>query len=244
MDRRPLDQRVDALLDRENRERLAHELDLPSAWDRAVAAVGIGSAILPSLAPAIGELLMHSLPSRRVARVDALLRELVVAVARVEARIDASLAQGDQFADLLEDVLVQAQFRQAEEKRAYYAAALANSLTPERPDAVDQEKMLAALEGLRASHMRMIAVFMTTTLPDSMLPLKGDMLHRVVHGSLEGMTHEQVNLHIVDLQTHGIFPLLASQSKPGDPHELSTELTPFGRRFANWIQVSPPHEAA
>jgi hypothetical protein len=38
----------------------------------------------------------------------------------------------------------------------------------------------------------MIAVYMTIEIPDSMLPLKGDMEHRIVHGTMPELTHEQV----------------------------------------------------
>jgi hypothetical protein len=89
-------------------------------------------------------------------------------------------------------VLDGVQQRRNEEKHRYYASALANSLVPERPDAVDREKMLEVLNELGGSHLRMIAIYMTIEIPDSMLPLNGNMEHRVVHGSLPELTHEQV----------------------------------------------------
>ena len=80
--------------------------------------------------------------------------------------------------------------------------------------------------------------YMTIEIPDSMLPLKGDMEHRIVHGSLPELTHEQVDSHILDLQTRGVLPMLAQSMTAGDPHRLSTQMTPFGRRFASWVEAT------
>jgi hypothetical protein len=135
-------------------------------------------------------------------------------------------------------VLDGVQQRRNEEKHRYYASALANSLVPERPDAVDREKMLEVLNELGGSHLRMIAVYMTIEIPDSMLPLNGNMEHRIVHGSLPELTHEQLDSHILDLQTRGVLPLLAQSTTAGDPRRLSTQMTPFGRRFARWVEAT------
>lgn len=41
------------------------------------------------------------------------------------------------------------------------------------------------------------------------------MEHRIIHGSLPELTHEQVDSHILDLQTHGVLPLLAQEHDSG-----------------------------
>lgn len=107
-----------------------------------------------------------------------------------------------------------------------------------RPNEVDREKMLEVLNELRASHLRLIALYMTIEIPDSRLPVQGDMEHRIVHGSLPELTHEQVDGLILDLQTRGVLPLLAQGATVGDPHQLATQMTPFGRRFARWVEAT------
>jgi hypothetical protein len=190
-----------------------------------------GLQAVPVIGGVIATFIDEYVPRQKRRRLVSFVQELSARLQAEADRVDSEFVRTENLSDLLEDVLDGVQQRRNEEKHRYYAA-LANSLVPERPDAVDREKMLEVLNELRGSHLRMIAIYMTIEIPDSMRPLKGNMEHRIVHGSLPELTHEQVDSHILDLQTHGVLPLLTQSTRAGDPLRLSTQMTPFGRRFA------------
>lgn len=216
----------------------AAELDETPTFDHALTVALAGLQAVPVIGGVIATFIDEYVPRRKRRRLVSFVQDLSARL-RVDAdRVDREFVRTEDLGDLLEDVLDAAQQRRNEEKHHYYAAALANSLTRERPDAVDREKMLEVLNELRASHLRMIAVYMSIEIPDSMLPLMGDMEHRIVHGSLSELTHEQVDRHILDLQTRGVLPLLAQSMTAGNPRRLSTQMTSFGRRFASWVEAA------
>ena len=209
------------------------ERDETPAIDHALTVALAGLQALPLIGGVIATFIDEYVPRQKRRRLVSFVQDLSARL-RVEAdRVDHEFVRTEDFSDLLEDVLDAAQQRRNEEKHRYYASAVANSSTPERPDEVDQEKMLEVLNDLRASHLRVIALYMTIEIPDSMLPLQGDMEHRIVHGSLPELTHEQLDSLILDLQTRGVLPLLAQSGTAGDPHELATQMTPFGRRCSD-----------
>jgi hypothetical protein len=236
MSRERINARAEDFLDREERERHARKLDEPSGWDGALAVVNVGTSLLPGLGPAIGAVLTEVVPRRRDRRRVQLLRELERAVARLQDRIDVELVSREEFADLAEEIVGQIERRESEGKQRYYAAAMANSLTPEAPAAIDQAKMIAALSDLRPLHLRMIAVLHTEfATPDEVG--RGNKATLALRRLLPGPTQEQIENHYLELQQHGIVPTFAQRARSGDPRVLSGDLTPFGRRFAHWISA-------
>lgn len=214
------------------------ELDETPAVDHALTVALAGLQALPVIGGVIATFIDEYVPRQKRRRLTSFVQDLSARLRAEADRVDREFVRTEDFSDLLEDVLDAAQQRRNEEKHRYYASAVANSLTPKRPDEVDREKMLEVLNALRTSHLRVIALYMTIEIPDSMLPLQGDMEHRIVHGSLPELTHEQVDGLILDLQTRGVLPLLAQSATAGDPHQLATQMTPFGRRFARWVEAT------
>lgn len=226
--------------EREDLARRALELDETPAGDHALTLALAGLQAVPVIGGVIATFIDEYVPRQKRRRLVSFVQDLSDRLAADADRIDREFVRTEDLSDLLEDVLDGVQQRRNEEKHRYYASAVANSLIPERPDAVDREKMLDVLNELRGSHLRIITIYMTIDIPDNLLPLKGDMEHRLVHGSLPQLTHEQVRNDVLDLQTRGILPLLAQSRVVGDPHRLSTQMTPFGRRFATWVEAGAP----
>jgi hypothetical protein len=234
-DRRELDRRVNEQLDREERERIAYELDESSPRDYLL---GLGMAALGSLpvaGPLLTSVLNERIPRRRWERMVEFGRKLETAVGRVEVRLDREFVQTDEVADLVEEVLERTSRRDADGKRAYYAAALANSLTTNRPDMEERERMLDVLDQLRPAHLRLLAgVARTHGMPDG-IPATTSM--RIVVGALvDGVAEEQWLMDWADLERLGVFP----QFPGGMMTEHGTEniagrITPFGKRFVEWI---------
>jgi hypothetical protein len=52
--------------------------------------------------------------------------------------------------------------RSADGKREFYAAAFANSVTEQRPEETERERMLGALGELRRTHLRLLATVAQT----------------------------------------------------------------------------------
>jgi hypothetical protein len=100
------------------------------------------------------------LPSRRQRRVEEFLikdvpRALDDLVTRV-GRVEEARILSEPYADVFEDVLAAVATRRGLEKRTYFASILANALADDAPEADMQDRLIATLDGLRISHLRML----------------------------------------------------------------------------------------
>ena len=162
MTRDEIREAADRELDREERDRLAGELDDSDARDHVLALGESAVDLVPGAGKLIGYVIREHIPRRRRQRVVEFVRKLNDAVAKMEDRLDRDFVQSDEFADLTEDVLESVAKRAADGKRGFYAAALANTAAPSPPGEDERERMLDALKELRLSHLRLLAIVVTT----------------------------------------------------------------------------------
>lgn len=162
MTREEVREAADRELDREERDRLADELNDPDARDHVLALGEAAIDLVPGAGKLVGYVIREHIPRRRRERVVEFVRKLNDAVAKMENRLDRDFIQSDEFADLTEDVLESVARRAADGKRGLYAGALANTAAPSPPGEAERERMLDALEELRLSHLRLLAIVATT----------------------------------------------------------------------------------
>jgi hypothetical protein len=172
-------------------------------------------------------------------RVVEFVRKLNDAVAKIEDRLDRDFVQSDEFADLTEDVLESVARRAADGKRGFYAAALANTAAPSAPGEDERERMLDALEELRLSQLRLLAIVATTrSLPEGSNLYAGGVEHNIMP-RLEGVSQEEMRADWADLARLGILASYPSgtMSRQGI-EDLTVRMTDFGRRFVDWISLT------
>jgi hypothetical protein len=230
---------ADRELDREERDRLAGELDDSDARDHVLALGEAAVDLVPGAGKLIGYVIREHIPRRRRQRVVEFVTKLNNAVAKMEDRLDRDFVQSDEFADLTEDVLESVARRAADGKRGFYAAALANTAAPSPPGEDERERMLDALKELRLSHLRLLAIVATTrSLPEGSNLSAGGIEHNIMP-RLEGVSQEQMRADWADLARLGILDSYPSgtMSRQGI-EDLTVRITDLGRRFVDWISLT------
>lgn len=185
------------------------------------------------------QLLGDTIPSRRQRRYEEFVKAIAHAVEMLEDRIDESRITSDEFADLVEDVEERLQTRRAGELRDFYAAAVANALTPQRPDAAEQERMLATLGTLRPAHMWLLGLIESTTEGPPGHSISG--IDQVIEWKAPGVNIDAVKRDWADLAREnlvGSYP--GGMMTAAGAGNLRVRITPFGLRFLAFVTVRRP----
>lgn len=215
----------------------ARELDGASPRDTNLAAAGALAQVIPGAGGFIAELISN-IPRDRQRRQQEFLEELARQLDEVRDRLDEEFVRSEEFAALTEEVIEKANRRREMDKRTYYAALLANTVTPARPSADERWRMLDVLERLRPEHLRLLSVAATTTdgAPADMYTGGVDDVLRNV---MPGVDLDAVHMawgDLADLSILQAFPS-GTMSRVGASN-LAVRLTEFGRRFHAFI--APP----
>lgn len=122
---------------------------------RALVIGVVGS--VPVIGPIIGALLDVYIPEQRARRTAEFVHELAADLDVLDAEVDREFVREDEFEGVLEEALERVASRRTEGMRAYYAAAVANSTLPTRPEEQARFRMLDTLAQLRPNHMALLA---------------------------------------------------------------------------------------
>jgi hypothetical protein len=114
--------------------------------DRAVSASTLALSAIPTIGPLIAEAVKHSIPNQRIDRIARMLKFLDCQVADMQEGLREQRMRTDEFRDLLEDALWQTTRTLTDERRAYIASLLKNSIKSDDL-AHEQEKELLSLLG-------------------------------------------------------------------------------------------------
>jgi len=168
-------------------------------------------------------------------RLVAFVQELASRLEEEQDRIDREFVKSEQFAALVEDVLDSAQRRRNVEKHRCYAALVAGSATHARPDEEERDRLLSTLDRLGLPDLRLLHVIATTTEPPPGM-WAGGVSHVVkskMSVSDEDLGEQWGNLAAVNVV--GTYP--GGTMTAAGAGDLAGRLTPFGRRFVEFIQV-------
>jgi hypothetical protein len=238
MDREEIDRRAGEQLDREERASLAEQLEAPSARDTSLA---IGSAVaqlVPGLGAAIATLIGEYIPRRRQERMVEFVRELDRALADVQERAEHAILT-DTAADVVEEVLERVIRATADGKRAYYAAAVANTLVAPDITADERARMMDALDRLRPSNLRLLALVVENPPPPDDFGITAGGIYEYLSVVLPGIPQEQMRLDWSDLAAENILDGYPSGTMTREGLiNTRGHLQPFGHRFVAWI--TPP----
>ena len=181
------------------------------------------------------QLLGDTIPSRRQRRYEEFVKAIAHAVRVLEDRIDEARINSDEFADLVEDVEERLRSRRAGELRDFYAAAIGNALTPERPDPAEQERMLSTLDQLRPAHVWLLRLIESTTRgPD--IPIGST--DQTILWKAPDVDLEAVKRDWADLARHDLVQAYPQGMLSGHgAGDLRQRLTPFGARFLAFVTL-------
>ena len=146
-------------------DRSIDAIESPPAADSAVA---VGAAIT-SMIPLVGGALAATLQAWRqyvaTGRLSDALREIRAAIQAVQDKIDYHFAESRECRDAWDWVLESATQARNADKLRFYAAALARTITSERPLESERSLMLDTLDRLRSVHLAILAAIASDPRP-------------------------------------------------------------------------------
>jgi hypothetical protein len=179
------------------------------------------------------------IPTRRTTRQVNAIESLARKVARHGAMIDENKILSEPYADVFEDVMATVATRQGLEKREYYAALLANALLPEAPEYDRQLRLVACLDALRPSHLRLLAIVVRDLAADARQsasvvgPRSGVWVQLSDETDVDALERDWRDLVDWDLLQGTTAPIQHVGSVPF----LKATITDFGREFAAFVDV-------
>ena len=101
--------------------------------------------VAPLVGPLLSEAITATIPNQKIDRLIAFAKELDDRVRYLEDDTVKLRMKGEEFADLLEDGLIQASRAMSPERRRYIATLLVNSVTNEQLSHIEEKKLLSLL---------------------------------------------------------------------------------------------------
>jgi hypothetical protein len=210
-------------------ERFADVLGGGKSFFEVLEAIGIPVVGLGGLA--FGKVLEH-----RTTNLPDVIRAFDASMAKMMAWIDETYLSSRGAAAFVEEVYAAALRLSEEEKRDYYATALANGLSTHRPPDDDRNRMIDALERLRLPELRLLATARHAPMDipfGSIVDLSAD------NGFLQALApdtpFDRLNMDWQNLRRAGLVenePILGSEM-PG----YAKFITGFGLEFDLFVRV-------
>lgn len=220
-----------------DRREALEAIDAPSARDATRAtAIAILSA-LPLIGGPLTAYMDQYLPQQQQKRVIEMLGFLSVDLDRMGDKVDAGFVRKDEYAGFFEECVEQAKSRRSEGKRRLYAAALANATTDARPDEEERFRMLATLDALRPSPLRLLSVIASHRQPSESLrnAMVGSVM-QVISELAPDLPEATVRDDWSELSQQRLAPDYPSgMMTGGGVGSLYGRLTPYGQRFVAFI---------
>lgn len=205
-------------------------------------ALVVGAAgMIPVLGPMASALLDVFIPEQRARRTAEFLAELGEDLTGLEDRIDREFVRADEFQGLFEEALERVASRRAEGMRAYYAAAVANTALPGRPEEQARFRMMDVLAELRPAHMALLAAIAKgsgSTAPHDEALTVGQAAIESVSAATRGMVGD-IWADLSDLERRGLTAPLGS-SMMSVAHDVRGLLTPLGLALVAFVARPVP----
>lgn len=220
-----------------NDRRIEGEEDAADGGRGIGRAVVVGAAgMIPILGPMVSALLDAFIPEQRARRTAEFLSELGEDLAGLDDRIDRQFVRADEFQGLFEEALERVASRRTEGMRAYYAAAIANTALPGRPDEQARFRMIDILAELRPRHMALLAAIAkgsASTAPHDQALTVGQTAIGSVTAATEGLNGDMW-ADLADLERRGLtFPLADSMMSVA--RDVRGLLTPLGLALVAFV---------
>ena len=209
---------------------------------RVARALVVGAAgIVPVLGPIASALIDEFMPEQRARRTVEFLSDLRDTLAGLEDRIDLDFVRADEFQGLMEEAFERVASRRTEGMRAYYAAAVANTALPNRPDEQARFRMMDILAGLRPSHMALLAAIAKggqEPSPASEAFTVGQAAVASVNAATRDLPGD-VSADLSDLERRGLTVRL-DEALLAVAHDVRGLLTPLGSALVAFVGRPAP----
>jgi hypothetical protein len=228
-------------------ESRASELEETPSRDRVLTAALAGLQIMP-LGGVVAQILNDYVPRKKQERLVSLVQALAEESVALGDRLDRDFVHTAEFEGMAEEVFDRAQQHKAEQKLAYFAAALAHGAGVERPDERTRERFLDVLDQLRGSHLRLLAsvaqgVPVPGAGPDVITSSQAAIA--ALNSAAERAKVEAWDLDWADLARLGVVETLTEAvSDPRVPYDVRAAFTPFGREFVRFVTPASVRQAA
>jgi hypothetical protein len=145
-------------------ERAGHLDEIP-VRDHSVATGMAALQLVPIIGGVAATYISEYVPRKRQERIVGFIQDLTREFLVEQARIDNEFVKTKDFERMFEDVMDRVQTVRNEDKLGYWASLLAGAVTTDRPSDSDRDRMIASLDALRPSHLRLLYVISTTNEP-------------------------------------------------------------------------------
>jgi hypothetical protein len=209
-----------------------------------------GLASLVPGASLLVELWAAKVPTRKENREREVVRRLAARLGELGAAIDSSRILSEPYADVFEDVMATVSTRQGFEKATHYVAVLVKGLYPDAPGWDRQERMVATLDALRASHLWVLGMVVRdlrehpVTSASVVGPRRG-VVFKLPPGAdgdlIDRDWRDMVALGLFEgMESHGLVGpagQYAAVTYPGGEPLFQATLQPFGLEFAEYVEA-------
>ena len=198
-------------------------------------------SVVPWVGGPVGAVLTGMSQTRKINRVREVLVSMADQIKDIDSEVSKNYVKTEDFQELLEKTLRQAVDERNEEKRAAYAAFLANDIkSPGRPYD-EKARILRTLEEIQADHIRLLKALLLE--PDS--NIEKTMLSASISQTLQRRLPDMASGIIVDLARQLTDMRLAELgSLNGNmtargAEDLRNRVTEYGRKFIQYILIVP-----
>lgn len=191
----------------------------------------------------LGGLLLEEVMNRRALNLPTVVEAFDAALDRMADWIEEDYLKTHEAAAYAEEVFAVAARLSEQEKRDYYAMALANGLSTRRPPDEDRNRMIDVLERLRLPQLRLLAIARQAPFVPpfgAMIDLSAD------NGALEALDPntqpDRLRMDWQDLRRAGLVENMQIPGSPWPGH--ASFFTTFGLEFDLFVRVpsSDVHE--
>lgn len=202
--------------------------------DKALTAASILTALVPWVGGAISEALGTVTAERKLRRVYDVLQQMNDRIRGLESDEAKDYVQTDEFHDLVDTTLRQAQTERSEEKRKCYGRFLARDINYPGKPYDEKLRILRTLEELQEDHLRIIQAMRHA--PNSNAGGFGSLVE-TLHQRLPDMPEERIKdlgEQLTDMKVallEGLYTMMTSHGA----QELRTRFTPYGTSLLEYI---------
>lgn len=220
--------------------RLAPDTNVDAALEVSKALAFAALSSVPVLGPVLREIVGVAWGDHRADRLQRFAVQLAADVEALEDRVDRDFVKHKEFESLAEETLERIVLRRNEEKIRGFAAAMAHSVTIERPDRRTRERYFDWLDQLRPIHFQILGRLAAEpsgwTRPEAVITVGQVANSRVAH-ALDELSADA--LDIGELERRGLVRSL------DDPATLlavadnaQSLLTPAAHRFMEFVRLN------
>ncbi len=218
----------------------------PETRAEKLSSAGIGAALgalgeVPVVGGILAGIVGSFVPDVKVERVIRFAEDLAARVEAVEDKIDHEFVLREEFAAAVEDTLDRITRRRNDQKLQFFAAAIAATMTVDRPAERERERLVDLLDELRPSHLSVLAgIARGTPPPDARPPFTvGVAANDAVAAATASADTDDVQGDIRQLEVRGlIVPMGSGTVMLHAAYDVRRLVTPLGWKLIQFAALT------